>query len=78
LGAMRQVGRERYGNASEVTLENLPVPEPGAGEVRFRVHGSSVNKGDRLVMEGTPYLMRLALGLREASGLGRPFARKGA
>jgi len=46
-----------------VTLRDVPLPEPGPGEVRIQVHGSSVNKGDRLVMSGTPYLMRVALGL---------------
>lgn len=74
--AMRQVGREHYGTASAVTVRDLPLPEPGAGEVRLRVHGSSVNKGDRLVMAGTPYLMRLALGLRapRSFGLGQDVA----
>lgn len=73
---MRQVGRERYGTASVVRLRDVPVPEPGAGEVRIRVHGSSVNKGDRLVMSGTPYVMRLALGLKapRTFGLGQDVA----
>lgn len=73
---MRQVGRERYGTANVVRVRDVPVPTPGAGEVRVRVHGSSVNKGDRLVMSGTPYIMRLALGLREPRdfGLGQDVA----
>ncbi len=73
---MRQVGRERYGPASAVMLHDVPVPEPGPGEVRVRVHGSSVNKGDRLVMSGTPYVMRLALGLcsPRSFGLGQDVA----
>ena len=60
---MRQVGRDSYGPARVVTLRDVPVPDPAPGEVRVRVHGSSVNKGDRLVMSGTPYVMRLALGV---------------
>lgn len=73
---MRQVGRESYGTAGAVTVREMPVPEPGPGEVRIRVHGSSVNKGDRLVMTGTPYVMRLALGLRtpRTFGLGQDVA----
>ena len=67
---MRQVGREHYGTADAVTLREVPVPEPGPGEVRIRVHGSSVNKGDRLVMTGTPYVMRLALGVRAPRSFG--------
>ena len=54
---------EALRDADAVTLREVEVPEPGPGEVRVRVHGSSVNKGDRLVMSGTPYVMRLALGL---------------
>ena len=73
---MRQIGRDRYGPARAVTLRDVPVPEPGPGEVRIRVHGSSVNKGDRLVMSGTPYVMRLALGLRapRTFGIGQDVA----
>ncbi len=73
---MRQVGRDRYGTSSVVTLRDVPLPEPGAGEVRIEVHGSSVNKGDRLVMEGTPYVMRLALGrgAPKTFGLGQDVA----
>jgi len=73
---MRQVGRERYGTARVVTLREAPVPEPGPGEVRVQVHGSSVNKGDRLVMSGTPYIMRLGLGLKapRSFGLGQDVA----
>ena len=54
---MRQVGRDEYGMASAVIVREVPVPEPGPGEVRIRVHSSSVNKGDLLVMTGTPYIM---------------------
>lgn len=67
---MRQVGRERFGTANAVTVHEVPLPEPGPGQVRIRVHGSSVNKGDLLVMTGTPYVMRLALGLRTPRSFG--------
>ena len=73
---MRQVGREHYGGANAVTVREVALPQPEPGEVRIRVHGSSVNKGDRLVMSGTPYAMRLALGLRSPRifGLGQDVA----
>jgi NADPH:quinone reductase-like Zn-dependent oxidoreductase len=73
---MRQVGHAQYGGAMTATVREVPAPEPGPGEVRVRVHGSSVNKGDRLVMTGTPYVMRLALGLRAPKhfGLGQDVA----
>ncbi len=73
---MRQVGREDYGMADAVTVREVPIPEPAPDEVRIRVHGSSVNKGDLLVMAGKPYVMRLALGLRapRSFGLGQDVA----
>lgn len=73
---MRQVGHQEYGGAATVSVLDVPAPEPGPGEVRVRVRGSSVNKGDRLVMTGTPYVMRLALGMRAPKqfGLGQDVA----
>ncbi|MBD1868882.1 hypothetical protein H6F95_16575 [Cyanobacteria bacterium FACHB-471] len=33
-------------------LENAPMPEPGAGEVRIRVRAVSLNYRDQLVLGG--------------------------
>ncbi|MEM6478838.1 MAG: NADPH:quinone reductase [Pseudomonadota bacterium] len=44
---MRAVYYERFGAASDVLVEGeVPVPEPGAGEVLVQVHASGVNPSD--------------------------------
>lgn len=35
-----------------LVLENAPMPEPGTGEVRIRVHAVSLNYRDQLVLKG--------------------------
>ncbi|MBW4689348.1 MAG: NAD(P)-dependent alcohol dehydrogenase [Komarekiella atlantica HA4396-MV6] len=39
-------------NLDGLVLENAPTPEPGAGEVRIRVHAVSLNYRDQLVLKG--------------------------
>ena len=60
---MRAIVRDRYGLANVLKLRQIDPPNVGADEVLLRVHGSSINMGDRLMMRGEPYVMRLALGL---------------
>ena len=73
---MKAVVRSTYGDASVLSVAEVPVPEPGPGEVCVRVCSSSVNMGDRLVMAGAPWLLRLMTGLRgpRARGLGQDVA----
>lgn len=50
---MRAVTYDRFGPASEVlSLLDMPVPEPGAGEVLVRLHASGVNPSDVRVRAG--------------------------
>ena len=49
---MRAVAIERFGGLGELKLLNLPVPEPGVGEVRVRVLAAGVNPVDVLLREG--------------------------
>ncbi len=58
---MRAIMRDSYG--IDLTLQDVETPTPGDDEVLLRVHSSSVNMGDRLMMKGTPYVMRLGTGL---------------
>lgn len=54
---------DRYGPPDVLHLAEVPVPEPGPGEVLVRVHGASVNGGElvgragglRLLMLGSPF-----------------------
>jgi len=50
---MRSLIFNRFGDPSEVlTLEEVPSPEPGPGEVRVRVGARSINPSDVLTVRG--------------------------
>lgn len=61
---MRAVVQRRYGTVQDWTLDRLPVPAPGPGEVLVRVGAAGIDRGTWHVMTGRPYLARLGLGLR--------------
>ncbi len=58
---MQAIVRDSYG--IDLKLEEVDSPSPADDQVRIRVHSSSINMGDRLMMKGTPYVMRLGTGL---------------
>ncbi|MBX3100038.1 MAG: NAD(P)-dependent alcohol dehydrogenase [Salinibacterium sp.] len=62
---MKAIVRRSYGSESELQLEELPDPTPGKGEVVVRVHAAGLDRGAWHLMTGTPYLARLAFGLRK-------------
>ena len=41
----------RFGPPATLAVEDVPSPEPGAGEVRVRVHAAGVNFPDSLIIE---------------------------
>ena len=50
---MKALFLKTYGKPLDVlNLENVPVPKPGAGEVRVRVHACALNPADWVVCEG--------------------------
>ena len=61
---MRAVVARAYGFADVLATDEVPVPTPKAKEVLVRVEGSSLNALDWHFLTGTPYLLRLAYGLR--------------
>ena len=61
---MKAIVHDTYGDADVLRHEDVDRPEPGAGEVRIRVHASSVNPLDWHFMTGTPWFLRLMAGLR--------------
>ena len=61
---MRAFVQRTYGGPDVLALESLPTPVPADGEVLVRVHAASVNPLDWHLMRGTPYVLRLAAGLR--------------
>lgn len=73
---MRAIVRDSYGSADVLKLEEIDTPQVGDEEVLLRVHGSSINMGDRLMMRGEPYVLRLATGLLRprSRGMGQDVA----
>jgi NADPH:quinone reductase-like Zn-dependent oxidoreductase len=60
---MKAVVHDRYGPPAVLRVEDVPVPEPGAGQVRIRVVATGVNLSDWECLRGTPAYARLG-GLR--------------
>src|ERR1700730_18024361 len=50
---MKAIQFTRYGEPAQVlTVQDLPLPEPGEGEVRVRILASPVNPSDLLFVRG--------------------------
>ena len=60
---MRAILFDHYGPPQDLTLGELPRPQPRDGEVLIRVRASSVNAADWRLMRADPFLVRLAFGL---------------
>jgi NADPH2:quinone reductase len=50
---MRAMRVHEYGGPEKLTLEEVPDPKPGAGEVLVRVHAAGVNPVDAYIHTGT-------------------------
>jgi NADPH:quinone reductase-like Zn-dependent oxidoreductase len=48
-----------YGNPDVLSLQDVPQPVPGAGEVLIKVRAAGVDQGVWHLMTGRPYLVRL-------------------
>ena len=62
---MQAIVQDTYGAAEVLESRDIDRPEIGEGEVLVRVHAASIHVGDVIVMTGSPYLMRMATGLRK-------------
>lgn len=60
---MKAVVYDRYGSPEVLRTEDVPVPPPGAGQVRVRVAATSVNLSDWECLRGSPAHARIG-GLR--------------
>ena len=63
--AMKAIVQDRYGSAEVLEARDIEKPEIGDDEVLVRVHAASVHVGDWILMTGSPYVMRMATGLRK-------------
>lgn len=61
---MRAITQNGYGDADVLELAELPVPAVAADEVLVQVHAAGLDRGTEHLMNGKPYAVRLALGLR--------------
>lgn len=56
--------RHRYGTVAELAVEAIPTPTPKPGEVLIKVGAAGLDRATLHLLDGRPYLARLALGLR--------------
>ena len=61
---MKALTGPQYGDETVLRLEDVPVPQPRAGEVLVRVLASAVNRTDTGILSGRPLFARLVFGLR--------------
>lgn len=62
---MKAIVCPAYGGPDVLRLEDVETPVPGEGEVRVKVHASSINAGDWHLMRADPWLVRLEFGLKK-------------
>jgi NADPH:quinone reductase-like Zn-dependent oxidoreductase len=62
---MQAITQDNYGSADVLKLGDVDKPGIEAGEVLVRVHAASIHVGDWIVMTGSPFIMRMATGLRK-------------
>ena len=60
---MKAIVYSRYGSPEEREYTNVKRPTPKKGEVLVRIKAAAANRADRYLLEGKPYLFRLAFGL---------------
>jgi NADPH:quinone reductase-like Zn-dependent oxidoreductase len=63
VAGVKAVVYDRYGSPDVLRVEDVPVPAPGAGQVRVKVAATSVNLSDWEGLTGSPAYARLG-GLR--------------
>lgn len=61
---MRAAVNTDYGPPAVVAVSEVPVPEPGAGDLLVRVDVTTVNRTDCAYRAARPFVMRVATGLR--------------
>jgi NADPH:quinone reductase-like Zn-dependent oxidoreductase len=60
---MKAAGRDRYGPADVVRVDDVPTPVPGGDEVLVRVQAAVVGVVDSVAREGSPRYARVYFGL---------------
>jgi NADPH:quinone reductase-like Zn-dependent oxidoreductase len=61
---MKAIVQDRYGSAEVLESRDIETPQIGDNDVLVRVHAASIHVADWILMTGSPYIMRIATGLR--------------
>jgi NADPH:quinone reductase-like Zn-dependent oxidoreductase len=61
---MKAIVHDTYGSAEVLHSGELPKPLIGDDQVLVRVHAASVHVGDSILIAGSPFIMRMATGIR--------------
>ena len=56
---MKAVIYEKYGPPEVLQLKEIENPVPTGNKVLVKIHASSINYGDRMLVSGKPFLIRL-------------------
>ena len=59
---MKSSHRSTYGGPAVLDIREVPVPQPGKGEVLVRVHAATVSRTDSAALEGRPFVLRFLVG----------------
>jgi NADPH:quinone reductase-like Zn-dependent oxidoreductase len=62
---MQAIVQDRYGSEETLALRDIDRPAVGDDEVLVHVQAASIHVGDWVLMSGTPFVMRMATGLRK-------------
>lgn len=62
--AMRAASRLVYGTAQDMHVADVDRPRPGPGEVLVAVRAAALDRATLHLLDGKPYVARLALGVR--------------
>ncbi len=73
---MKAAVYHEYGSPDVLQLRDVEMPEPRPNELRIRMRAASVNTVDLYLLRGSPYMLRLQIGLKRPKnkGIGLDFA----
>jgi len=60
---MRAVVNDRYGSPDILAIRDMPKPDPAAGEIRVRIHATTVGRTDACALRAHPFFVRPFTGL---------------
>lgn len=60
---MKAVINERYGTPDVLHIREIPVPEPGTGEILVKVHATTVGRTDACALRAHPFFVRPYTGM---------------